>query len=56
MIKDCQGLGIPCKGEGSYRIFYMPGYTTYGAGWFCFSCTQTLKDMGATVIDQKNGL
>lgn len=56
MIMECQGLGVPCSGEGFYRIFHTPNMTLSGAGWFCFSCAKTLEDMGATVIDRKEGL
>jgi len=56
MIVDCQGLGAPCRGEGFYRVFYTPNMTLSGAGWFCFSCAKTLVEMGAKVIDMKEGL
>lgn len=56
MIKQCQGLGSPCNGEGFYKIFYRPGFTLNGAGWLCNNCASILKDTGATVIDKKQGL
>lgn len=56
MIVDCQGLGLPCSGEGHYRVFYTPDLSLAGGGWLCSVCVQILKDRGATVIDRKEGM
>jgi len=55
MIVDCQGLGLPCSGEGHYRVFYTPDLSLNGGGWLCSVCVKILKDRGAIVIDRKEG-